>query len=111
MSADFLLDKAARNPVTASELKEIELEVSYLTPLKPIVPDEIVVGRHGLVLKHGSRSGVLLPQVAYERGWTREEFLEALCMKAGVRQGTWKRMDAVLYSFEAEVFSEHELHP
>jgi AmmeMemoRadiSam system protein B/AmmeMemoRadiSam system protein A len=102
----------ARNPVTTDELDEIELEVSYLTPLKRISgPDEIVVGRDGLLLRHGRQSGVLLPQVAYERGWTREEFLEALCMKAGVHRGTWKRKDAVLYSFEAEVFSEHELHP
>jgi uncharacterized protein (TIGR00296 family) len=79
--------------------------------LKRIRPDEIVVGRDGLLLKHGRQSGVLLPQVACERGWTREEFLEALCMKAGVARDTWKRMDADLYSFEAEVFSEHELHP
>ncbi len=102
----------AGNPVTARELDEIELEVSYLTPLERINgPEDIVIGRDGLLLQWGRQSGVLLPQVAYELGWTRSDFLEALCRKAGVPRGTWKRQDAVLYSFEAEVFSEHELHP
>ena len=102
----------AGNPVTARELDEIELEVSYLTPLERINgPEDIVIGRDGLLLQWGRQSGVLLPQVAYELGWTRSDFLDALCRKAGVPRGTWKRKDAALYSFEAEVFSEHELHP
>jgi len=102
----------AENPVTVGELDEIELEVSYLTPLERIDgPEDIVIGRDGLLLQWGRQSGVLLPQVAYELGWTRSDFLEALCRKAGVPRGTWKRKDAALYSFEAEVFSEHELHP
>lgn len=108
-SRDF---RFQNDPVTIKELDEIELEISYLTPLRRLEsPVEIVVGRDGIVIQWRRQSGVLLPQVGYEPGWTREEFLEALCMKAGVPRGTWKRNDAILYSFQAEVFSENELQP
>jgi AmmeMemoRadiSam system protein B/AmmeMemoRadiSam system protein A len=101
-----------RNPVTTGELNEIEIEVSYLTPMKPTRPEDVVVGRDGLLLSWGRYRGVLLPQVAYERGWLREEFLDQLCVKAGAPRGAWKRDDAVLYSFQAEVFGEsHGLNP
>ncbi len=56
----------------------------------------------------GPRRGVLLPQVAYERGWTREEFLAQTCRKAGLPPDAWKRPEAEIYSFEAEVFGEQE---
>ena len=71
-------------------------------------PDEIVVGRHGLLISLGQNRGVLLPQVAYERGWTGEEFLVQTCRKAGMPPDAWKRSEAELYSFEAEVFGEPE---
>ncbi len=96
-----------RNPVTAGELNDLEVEVSYLTPLKPISSiDEIVVGRDGLVMTLGRNAGLLLPQVAYELGWARQEFLAQACLKAGLPVDAWKRPDAVLYSFQAEVFGE-----
>lgn len=94
------------NPVTAAELLDIEIEVSYLTPMRAIEkPEEIIVGRHGLHITKGTRRGVLLPQVAYERGWTRQEFLQQVCRKAGLPPDAWKS-GAVLQTFEAEVFSE-----
>jgi AmmeMemoRadiSam system protein A len=101
------------NPVTKKELPQIEVEVSYLTPLEEITdPREVVVGRDGLLIEWGRQHGVLLPQVAYELGWTREEFLKQVCRKAGLSTSTWKRDDARLYTFQAEVFSEaHEIHP
>lgn len=99
------------NPITTGELSELEIEVSYLTPMKQIQPEEVVVGRDGLLISWGRYRGVLLPQVAYERGWLRKEFLDQVCVKAGAPPGAWKRGDAVLYSFQAEVFSEsHERH-
>lgn len=95
------------HPVTAEELDQLHLEISYLTPMKRITnPDEIIVGRHGLLIEQGGRRGVLLPQVAYERGWTRREFLAEVCRKAGLPPDAWKRPDAKLYSFTAEVFGE-----
>jgi AmmeMemoRadiSam system protein B/AmmeMemoRadiSam system protein A len=97
------------NPVTAKELDQLHIEISYLTPMKRInSPDEIVVGRHGLLISLGGQRGVLLPQVAYERGWTRLEFLGEVCRKAGLPMDAWKRPEAQIDSFEAEVFGEPE---
>ncbi|MFQ5600590.1 MAG: AmmeMemoRadiSam system protein B [Candidatus Krumholzibacteriia bacterium] len=98
-----------RNPVSAEELDELHIEISYLTPMRRVAgANEIVVGRHGLLIALGARRGVLLPQVAYERGWTREEFLAQTCHKAGLPSDAWRRPEAELYSFEAEVFGEPE---
>ncbi|HSA26104.1 MAG TPA: AmmeMemoRadiSam system protein B [Phycisphaerae bacterium] len=98
----------ADNPVTVRELDDLHIEISYLTPMKPVGKvEEIIVGRHGVLIESGSRRAVFLPQVAYERGWTRDEFLTQLCVnKAGLPADAWKRPEAKLYSFEAEVFGE-----
>ena len=96
-------------PVTADELEELDLEISYLTPMKPVENiEEIIVGQHGLLISLGYNRGVLLPQVAYERGWTRAEFLAQTCRKAGLPQDAWKGSKTEISSFEAEVFGEKE---
>jgi uncharacterized protein (TIGR00296 family) len=64
------------------------------------------VGRHGLTVELGGAKGLLLPQVAAERGWTREQFLDHTCLKAGLPRDAWRR-GARLQSFEAVVFGEH----
>jgi len=92
-------------PVTPRELDEIRIELSVLTPLWPIRPEEVVVGTHGLMIRKGSRRGLLLPQVAVEHGWDRTTFLDQVCMKAGLPPGSW-REGAELYGFTAEVFGE-----
>jgi len=98
------------DPVTTAELDELDIEISRLTPMQPVDDvREIVVGRDGLLIELGMRRGVLLPQVAYERGWTREQFLRQVCLKAGLPPDAWKQPEAKLYSFQAEVFSESEL--
>ncbi len=92
--------------VSFSEVDELEIEISVLTPYKPIAgPDEIVIGRDGVVIRKGSRSAVYLPQVAVEQGWGIEEMLDNLCRKAGLSVGAW-RENAQLLTFQAEVFSE-----
>lgn len=99
----------AANPVTAKEVPQLHIEISYLTPMKKVADiNEIIIGRHGLLIAQGGGRGVLLPQVAYERGWTRTEFLVQLCHKAGLPPDAWKQPDAQIYSFEAEVFGEPE---
>ncbi len=96
-------------PVTLEELKEIDVEISVLSPLMPVTSlDEIVVGRDGLLLKKGFRSGVLLPQVPTEYGWDRDTFLEHLCLKAGLPPGSHRSPDVQLLRFTAEVFGEKE---
>lgn len=91
-------------PVTREELQDLEYEISVLTPLEPVSdPSSIKVGKHGLVVTQGGRKGLLLPQVAVENRWSRNEFLAQTCLKAGLPADAWKK-GAKLQSFEAVVF-------
>ncbi|OGL47971.1 MAG: AMMECR1 domain-containing protein [Candidatus Schekmanbacteria bacterium RIFCSPHIGHO2_02_FULL_38_11] len=95
-------------PVTEKELKEIDIEISVLTPLRKIKDiKEIEVGRHGILIRKGFYSGLLLPQVATEYGWNREAFLEHTSIKAGLPENAWKG-DVEIYIFSAQVFGEKE---
>jgi AmmeMemoRadiSam system protein B/AmmeMemoRadiSam system protein A len=97
------------SPVTSGELPEIEFEISVLTPLQEIAgPEEIEIGRHGVVLEREGHRAVFLPQVAPEQGWDRETMLDHLAMKAGLPRNAW-RSGARFEVFEALVFSEEEL--
>jgi AmmeMemoRadiSam system protein A len=95
-------------PVTADEVPDIGIEISALTPLRPIRPDEVVVGRHGLLIVKGGNAGLLLPQVPVSYGWDRDRFLEALCRKAWLPADAWTSDDAELYGFETETWGEDE---
>jgi AmmeMemoRadiSam system protein A len=96
------------DPVTVEELAELHLEISALGPMRPIRPEEVEVGRHGLLISHEGRRGVLLPQVPVEHEWDRETFLDHTCLKAGLLPGTWKEESVELLSFTAEVFGEED---
>lgn len=93
-------------PLAPGEVDGCRLEISVLTPRRPIRPEEVVVGRHGLAIRRGMHRGVLLPQVATERGWDAPAFLAALCQKAGLPSDAWRAPDTELECFEAEVFGE-----
>ncbi len=93
------------DPVTAEEARQLEIEISVLSRLQPIAPEDIEVGRHGLVVTYGSRRGLLLPQVATEYGWDAVTFLEETCHKAGLPADAWQH-GAVIEAFTAEVFGE-----
>ncbi|MEJ2237247.1 MAG: AmmeMemoRadiSam system protein A [Gemmatimonadales bacterium] len=95
-------------PVTIDEVPNLEIEVSALSPFVSILPKDIVVGRHGLMIVKHNNSGLLLPQVPESYGWDRDEFLAALSVKAGLPKGAWKDPGSELYSFEAEVWGETE---
>ena len=95
------------NPVQVSELLDLHVEVSVLTPLTPINnPLDVVVGKHGLMMKRGFYSGLLLPQVPVEYGWSRNEFLNHTCKKAGLEKECWTKGNVKLLGFEAIVFGE-----
>nr|MBU1328950.1 AmmeMemoRadiSam system protein B [Candidatus Omnitrophota bacterium] len=97
------------SPVGQDELDKLELEISVLTPLKKIKDiSEIEVGRHGLVIKQGFNSGLLLPQVATEYNWDRDTFLQQTCRKAGLSHDAWKDKATEIYIFSAEVFGEEK---
>ncbi|MBU1354998.1 MAG: AmmeMemoRadiSam system protein B [Candidatus Edwardsbacteria bacterium] len=97
--------------VTEKELSKLEYEISVLTPKRQIgSPDEFIVGKHGIIVQQGGRSGVFLPQVAPEEGWNREETLSYLCLhKAGLPANAWKDKETKLFVFEAEVLEERDL--
>jgi AmmeMemoRadiSam system protein A len=94
-------------PVQVDELQDLQIEVSVLSPLEKVdSPDEIVVGKHGVMVAEGMRRGVFLPQVAPEQGWDRDTMLSYLCAhKAGLPADAWKG-GADLYIFTTQVFSE-----
>jgi AmmeMemoRadiSam system protein B/AmmeMemoRadiSam system protein A len=96
-------------PVTARELAGIAIEISAMSPLRRVGgPEEIVVGKHGVVVRQGTRSGVFLPQVAPEQGWDRDTMLTILCTeKAGLPPDAWRK-GAELQVFTANVFGEEE---
>jgi uncharacterized protein (TIGR00296 family) len=100
------LDDPRFPPVTRDELPILRFEISALTNPEPIQPEEVVVGKHGLVLSGEAAVGLLLPQVPVEHGWNRAEFLDGLCVKAGLPAGSWRRPDLTLSAFEAEVWAE-----
>jgi len=87
------------------ELDKIDIEISVLTPLQKIrKPSEVEIGRHGLYIRKGFHSGLLLPQVATEQGWNRTQFLEWTCKKAGLSLNAWRDRDVEIYTFSADVF-------
>jgi uncharacterized protein (TIGR00296 family) len=90
------------------ELDEVHIEISALTPLRTARPEEVEVGRDGVLVENGAARGLLLPQVASEYGWNREEFLDHTCRKAGLPAGSWKRRATIISVFSAEVFGEDE---
>lgn len=100
------------NPVTVEELPQIDIEVSVLSRPRVISdPDEIVMGRHGVIVSQGPfNQGVFLPQVATETGWSREEFLNQLCaQKAGLAPDAWKDSKTRIEIFSAQVFDEKDI--
>ena len=87
------------------ELDEIHIEISVLTPLERIYdPAQIEVGKHGIYVRKGYHSGLLLPQVATEHGWDRGQFLEWTCRKAGLSTNAWKDPSTEIFIFSADVF-------
>jgi len=93
-------------PMEPAELDRMSLEISVLSQLRPLPNNELEAGKHGLVVCRGDRRGLLLPQVAAERGWSIERFLEETCGKAGLEHGAWRDPQTEILAFTAEIFSE-----
>ena len=92
-------------PVRPQEVNGLRIEISVLGPLLPCAPDEVVVGRDGLVVDGLGRRGLLLPEVASDQGWDREAFIRETCRKAGLPSAALDR-GARLFSFRTEHFAE-----
>src|SRR5258705_7339034 len=90
-------------PLAPDELESIDIEISLLGPLESINgPEDIVVGRHGLLIERGRQRGLLLPQVATEWQWNADTFLAHTCEKAGLPRDAWKK-GAKLWRVQAGV--------
>jgi AmmeMemoRadiSam system protein A len=96
-------------PLTPPELPRIGIEISVLSPFEPVDNAAAVrVGLHGVLVRRGGRSGLLLPQVAEEQGWEREQLLSHTCRKAGLPPDAWRDPDTRIEVFTAIVFGEKE---
>ena len=93
------------------EFPVLRIEISVLSPLRRISDPakEVELGKHGIYIRQGMRSGCFLPQVATETGWTKEEFLSNCCAgKAGLPANAWRDPHSEVYVFTAEVFGEED---
>lgn len=92
-------------PVKLDEARSLKVSISVLSPLRRVSPEEVEVGRDGLVISDGAQRGLLLPQVPVEHGWDRVTLLEQTCRKAGLPLDSW-RSGASIEAFTAEVFGD-----
>jgi len=105
-AADAALHDPRFSRMRAEEMDTLEIEVSLLSPLQPIRPEEVEIGTHGLLVERGPRRGLLLPQVALEHRLSREQFLSETCAKAGLPRDAWKDPETKLQGFQCEIIAE-----
>jgi len=105
-AADAALHDPRFAPMRAEEIEGLHIEVSILSPMLPIRPEEVEIGRHGLLVQRDMRRGLLLPQVATEHRLSREQFLAETCFKAGLPREAWQDVQTNLYGFECIIIAE-----
>jgi AmmeMemoRadiSam system protein A len=107
MAAEAAFGDPRFPPLQEDELPRCTIEISALSPMEPCPdPRSVQVGVHGLYLIHRGRAGVLLPQVPVEQGWDLDEYLDYICVKAGLPPRSYEAPGAELYTFTAIVFGE-----
>ncbi len=95
-------------PLSKSELPQLEIEISLLTPARKIDSHKnIILGRDGIIIKKWGHSAVFLPHVATDQGWSLKQTLAHLCIKAGLSSDDWKK-EAQFFTFQAQVFSDSD---
>jgi AmmeMemoRadiSam system protein A len=95
-------------PILPDEVATLKVEISVLSVPERISPEAIVVGRHGLLVLREIFKGLLLPQVAKERNWSAQRFLQETCHKAGLPRDAWRDPATRIFGFTAEIYSEKE---
>ena len=96
------------SPITPDEAAELEISLSVLSQLRAVQPEQVEVGRHGLLISLHQHRGLLLPQVPIEHGWDRITFLEQTCRKAGLPPDAWQT-GAQIEVFTAEIFGDGDV--
>ena len=109
--AEAAIAAATRDPrfhrANLSEMPELAIEISVLTPLQPLERiEDLEIGVHGLYIKDGVHSGLLLPQVATAHNWNRTQFLQQTCKKAKLPEEAWQDSETEIYLFGSQVFGE-----
>lgn len=92
-----------------SDMRYTEVEISILSPHRTIAPEEIEIGTHGLYIAAGPKRAIILPQVAYDQGWTVKRFLEELASRAGLKRRAWEDPKVSLRGFTAQIFRDTDL--
>jgi hypothetical protein len=113
---DAAIQAATQDPrfgrVRTAELSRIAVEVTVLSEpeilkAKPLDrPNNIKIGRDGIIVEYGLYRGLLLPQVPIEQGWGPEEYLEYGCIKAGISADAWVDEKTRIYTFQGQIFQE-----
>jgi AmmeMemoRadiSam system protein A len=103
------LDDPRFDPVRPEELAEIDIEISVLSNPEDVTPQQIEIGRHGLLISKAGQRGLLLPQVAVQFGWDAKRFLKETCVKGGLDRNAWTESSTRVQAFTAEVFTESML--
>jgi AmmeMemoRadiSam system protein A len=96
------------SPLRPDEIAGLRIEISVLSELFPLAPNEVEIGKHGLFIRSGHRQGLLLPQVAVEHALSPEAFLAETCHKAGLSRDVWRKSDTELFGFTCEIFQEED---
>ena len=94
--------------LTLDEMPELFIEINVLSPLAPSKPEDVEIGKHGLIINKGSKGALFLPEVAVSNGWDLHTFLDELCHKADLPEGIWHNREVELYVFESEAWGENE---
>ena len=105
-AAGAATDDPRFHPLRPDDLPALQVEVSILSPLERFQPEQIEIGKHGLLVEQGIRRGLLLPQVAVEHRLGREQFLTETCHKAGLTHDAWKAPETAIYGFTCEIVAE-----
>ena len=95
--------------LTIDELPSLLIEINVLSPLAQSRPENVEIGKHGLMIKKGHKGALFLPEVAVSYGWDLHTFFDELCLKAELPEGSWNDRDAELYVFNSEVWGDNEI--
>ena len=92
--------------LTLDELPDLLIEINMLSPLAPSIPEDVKIGKHGLMINKGSKGALFLPEVAVSNGWDLHTFLDELCRISNLRKGICRYAEANLQAFESEAWEE-----
>ena len=102
------LEDSRFTPLKIDELPDLLIEFNVLSPMSPSKPENVEIGKHGIMINKGSKGALFLPEVAVSNDWDLNTFFDELCRKADLPIGSWNNRYAELYVFESEAWGEHE---